>query len=239
MLRCRAVDEKYSLEDLADATGIEKRTIRSYIQQGILRGPKAQGRKAFYTSHHLARLKALRFLRQYEGRSLDEIRASLLGMGDPQVEDLARRFDEMAQRQAGLVTGSASATSALDYIRSLKLQSPPAAATPDLVHFAAPSRELASRQATAPPNEAQSLPRRRGPMRAGGTPVDEILEVFEGLSAGRPVPRRAKGEAWVVIRVTPDLELHVRGVNSADQLARLERIADHLREALLGGLSHD
>ena len=91
----------------------------------------------------------------------------------------------------------------------------------------------------AAPDEAESLPRQRGTPRVGGTPVDEILEVFEGLSAGRPVPRRAKGEAWVVIRVTPDLELHVRGVNSADQLARLERIADHLREALLGGLSHD
>lgn len=231
----------YSLDELAQATGIEKRTIRSYMQQGLIRGPEAQGRKAYYTDQHLLRLKALRFLRQYENRSIDEIRALLLGMRDDEVAEMARRFDQMADTQAGLVTGSPSATSALDYIQGLKLGHPHAP-SPDASVFESRvygSREVHARAGPGRPVGAG------GPMatpahgRPAGTPVDAVLGFFEMLSAGKPVPRRARGEGWVVIRVTPDLELHVRGVKGADQLARLERIADHLREALLGGLSHE
>jgi DNA-binding transcriptional MerR regulator len=231
-----AVTRRYTLEELARATGIEKRTIRSYMQQGLVRGPEAQGRKAFYTDDHLVRLKALRFLRHYENRSMDEIRGLLLAKRDEEVADLARRFDQMSQAKAGLVTGSPSASSALDYIESLRLAFEPPVQLHRSVILARHAHEA---RVESPARVFGAVEERREAPGGPGTPVDAVLGFFEKLSAGKPVPRRARGEAWVVIRVTPDLELHVRGVKGADQLARLERIADHLREALLGGLSHD
>jgi DNA-binding transcriptional MerR regulator len=247
-------EKRYSLDELAGITGLEKRTIRSYMQQGLLRGPEAKGRAAYYTRHHLVRLKALRFLRQYEGRSLDEIRPVLLGMSEPGLEDLARRFDEISLQHASLVTGSPSAATALDYIRSLKLaQQPPPSDAPRALPRARAQGErpvVLHASASEPGRRSLKVPADRQPpaslaanlstpRAAAAAPIDEILTFFELAAGKREVPRRAKGEAWVVIRVTPDLELHVRGVNSADQLARLERLADHLREALLGGLSHE
>jgi hypothetical protein len=36
-------------------------------------------------------------------------------------------------------------------------------------------------------------------------------------------------------RFAPDIEIRVRGTQSADELARWERIADHLRQILMDG----
>src|SRR5438045_4009694 len=53
----------YSLSDLADATGIEARTIRSYTERGLLPGAEARGRAASYSKEHLSRLQVIRSLR--------------------------------------------------------------------------------------------------------------------------------------------------------------------------------
>src|SRR5690606_10266850 len=42
-----------TLRELSDQVGIEPRTIRSYIQQGLLRGPEGLGPKAKYGPYHL------------------------------------------------------------------------------------------------------------------------------------------------------------------------------------------
>ena len=47
--------DKYSLEELAKRVGIQPRTIRSYINQGLLRGPDSLGRNARYSEYHRKR----------------------------------------------------------------------------------------------------------------------------------------------------------------------------------------
>ena len=257
--------DRYGLDELADRVDVEKRTIRSYVQQGLLRGPEAMGRNAYYTLDHLVRLKAIRFLRQFEGMSLDDIRPRLLAMGDEQVADLAARFDAAKAAGTGMVTASNSATSALDYIESLKKRLGPG--SPDGSDPSTAGRRARTRRAppAAPPPASAHADWAAGdahaqvepdnglagvafdgiaaefaasPRAAGETPIDRVLSALEAFNGHRSVPARARGEGWVVIRITPDLELHVRGVNRADQLARLERIADHLREVLAGGTHH-
>ena len=64
----------YTLERLAQATGIPGRRIRYYISERLLPGPTKQGRGANYTESHLQRLRDILRM-QGEGNSLAEILA--------------------------------------------------------------------------------------------------------------------------------------------------------------------
>ena len=69
---------EFSLEQLADASGVPARTIRYYIARGLLKGPTKAGRGAAYTPDHLGRLQQIKRL-QTQGRTLGEIEVSLTG----------------------------------------------------------------------------------------------------------------------------------------------------------------
>ena len=69
----------YSIQDLCDKTGLSRRTIHFYSQQGILPPPSGAGLGAHYDDGHLLRLLLIPTLRQ-QGLRLDEIRARLGSM---------------------------------------------------------------------------------------------------------------------------------------------------------------
>jgi DNA-binding transcriptional MerR regulator len=82
--------ENYSLNELADAVGIEARTIRSYIERGLLSGPQARGRGATYSKEHLSRLQVISSLRRARpNMGLGEIRIFLQGLNPDQIHSLA------------------------------------------------------------------------------------------------------------------------------------------------------
>ena len=54
-------------------SGVPRRTVRYYVQIGLLPAPEGAGRGHYYLPAHLERLVRIRDLRQ-QGRSLDEIR---------------------------------------------------------------------------------------------------------------------------------------------------------------------
>jgi DNA-binding transcriptional MerR regulator len=59
------VDEnKYSIRQLAELTGFPARTIRYYVQEGLLEAPAGRGRGGFYYDSHLARLRQIKTLQQ-------------------------------------------------------------------------------------------------------------------------------------------------------------------------------
>lgn len=83
-------EEIYSLNDLADAVGIEPRTIRSYIERGLLPGAEARGRAASYSKEHLSRLRVIKALRRARPNiALSEIRIVLQGLNPEQIHSLA------------------------------------------------------------------------------------------------------------------------------------------------------
>ena len=47
------IKKKFSLEELSELTGISRRTIRFYIQKGLMNGPEGEKRGAYYTTEHL------------------------------------------------------------------------------------------------------------------------------------------------------------------------------------------
>lgn len=74
-------DPHYSIDELAEATGLTRRTLRFYVQQGLLPPPHGAGRGSYYDDRHRQQLDKLQRW-QEAGRSLDEIRRILSGEGE-------------------------------------------------------------------------------------------------------------------------------------------------------------
>jgi DNA-binding transcriptional MerR regulator len=99
-------EEALTLAELAERTGISERTIRYYIQFGLLPGPEGAGPSSRYSRSHLGRLRVIRML-QDRLLPLNAIRKVLAQHSDKEIEKLA---EEPAAR---------SRSSALDYVQSL------------------------------------------------------------------------------------------------------------------------
>jgi DNA-binding transcriptional MerR regulator len=68
--------DKYRIQDLADMAEVSRRTVRYYVQRGLIDPPLGKGRGSHYTSTHLTQLLNLKKA-QEQGASLEEIEAQL------------------------------------------------------------------------------------------------------------------------------------------------------------------
>ena len=73
---------KFSLDQLSEQTGVPGRTIRYYIQKGLVAGPQGEKRGAWYTEDHLADLLRIRQW-QETGLSLEAIAGLLQARAEP------------------------------------------------------------------------------------------------------------------------------------------------------------
>ena len=67
---------RYAIEELATLGGVSRRTIRYYVQEGLIPAPLGLGRGNHYTPEHLEQLLRVKAL-QEGGRTLVEIRRAL------------------------------------------------------------------------------------------------------------------------------------------------------------------
>ena len=107
----------YTLDELANLIGVSPRTIRSYIEKGLLQGPDSMGPKARYTGHHIEKLRAILHLKEHEGKSLKEIRQQLYSLSD---EALRKIRDE----ESRWTETDADAGSPADYLRQIGTSEP-------------------------------------------------------------------------------------------------------------------
>src|SRR5919199_4063608 len=98
--------ETFDLTQLAELAGVTPRTVRYYIQQGLLAPPSARGPGAHYDHAHLDRLNLIKRL-QREHLPLAEIRKQFRALDDRTVHELARSKPKEAR------------SSALDYVRNV------------------------------------------------------------------------------------------------------------------------
>jgi len=68
--------KKYTIEELCELTGFSRRTIRYYIQEGLIDPPAGRGRGGFYFDSHLNKLKFIKSL-QEKGLKLEIIKKYL------------------------------------------------------------------------------------------------------------------------------------------------------------------
>lgn len=188
----------YTLEELADETGYDKRVIRSFIEQGLLLGPSAKGRYARYGADHVQRLFAIKHLRDVYGLSLADVRRKLHSLSEAEIATIATQEHTRSDKTAPAKPGSA-----LEYIQQIKQSTRPT--TPH----------------TVPHTQS---------------PFERLLLDLANLVGNRKVAKQSRAETWSRISITPDLEFAVRDVQDDAELRALERIADHLREILLGGI---
>ena len=213
--------EGLTLQELAAQTGVEPRTIRSYVEKGVILGPESFGRGARYPRETLDRLKVLQLLRDANrSLTLDQIRVLLNSIGPSQLREVA----EGTVRIGAVIDTDAAGTSplpktaAMDYLHGLRRSQSqpqsPASVSP-----------LLYRCATPPTNDDQ-LPI-----------LENAARALAELTGTNSSSRSARGESWYRISLTPDIELSVRGEFGTEQLAQLHRIGDSLRTLLTKGPS--
>jgi DNA-binding transcriptional MerR regulator len=94
-------DTTYKIDDLARAAGISARTVRYYVQRGLIPAPAFKGKDTAYGHEHLVRLRAIRKMQdaffpldaiaiELERRSLDEIEKIADGKELPQLAAAAQ-----------------------------------------------------------------------------------------------------------------------------------------------------
>jgi len=64
--------KQYTIEDLCELTGLSRRTIRYYVQEGLIEPPAGRGRGGFYFDSHLNKLRKIKTL-QDKGLRLSAI----------------------------------------------------------------------------------------------------------------------------------------------------------------------
>lgn len=73
-------EPRYAIGDLAELADVSRRTVRYYVQEGLLPAPLGVGRGNHYGREHLDQLLKVKAL-QEKGHTLDEIRRVLGGIG--------------------------------------------------------------------------------------------------------------------------------------------------------------
>lgn len=96
--------KEYSIQELCDKTGLQRRTIHFYSQQGILPPPNGAGLGAYYDEKHLVRLLLIPALRR-QGLRLDDIRERLSNMDLESLQALYARIGEASEPAAPKLTG--------------------------------------------------------------------------------------------------------------------------------------
>jgi len=210
---------EYQLRDLARISQQKPRTIRSWIDKGLLRGPDSRGRGARYDSDHLLAVRAIATLRDDHDMGLDAIGVLLERMRRAELVRL------VATPPAERIL-EPTAEGALDYLRALRrgdravgrrwgdaesralweARMPPDRAAPE-----GPRIPLERRSALVPPG---------GRERADGGPA-----AAESVTRGRV-------ERWLEVPVTPNVRLRVRDHGSDDDEEWARELAGRLRDLI-------
>lgn len=227
-------NNELSLEELSERTGVEARTLRSWVSEGLLAPPFKPGRGARYPASNADRALAVRALKDLHGLSLSEIGRRFMMATEEQILQWAL--------EAGPTT--ASAGSARDYLRRIQVGSASKKKSQRSVDFFAKesSKNLTERSFSEPGFMKQSMGS-YGKARSDARQMELasierlILQLERVLET--PATRRSRGAVWTRISVTPDLELSVRGDLEPRERVLFEQLADQFRAILTGRAKND
>ena len=139
---------EHTLAELAEASGLQPRTIRSWVAQDLLPAPLSRGPAARYPADTLERLLAVRAMRERLGMPLVAIRQEMLVASTEQIRAYAAM--SMGLAPENLEPTGQAASSALDYLRGLRERTeakPPSAAPMPAAGFEALVHRLADGRA--------------------------------------------------------------------------------------------
>lgn len=224
-------EDEITLEELSERSGVEARTLRSWVSEGLLSPPFKGGRGARYPASNADRALAVRALKDLHGLSLAEIGRRFMMATEDQIREWA------------IETGPTSAPrgTARDYLSRIQARGMKPLATPQATD-SLPQASFSLEPKFAPSTARfplKSQPGLRGDERAADLANIErlILQLEQVLET--PAPRRSRGAIWTRISVTPDLELSVRGDLEPRERILFEQLADQFRAILTGRTKND
>ncbi len=211
----------YTLEELGKLTNLSPRTIRNYIQKGLLPGAETRGRNASYTDAHLDRLRCMQVIRDKSGLSLDELRMVMQSLSEEQIHRIGTKQEEVMTLPIGETAPAMCSSPEPRQERVLQQ---------DI------TREPGSAYSPLENSNALDYIRQiRSETQSGESRFTELIRILEDLTDGRRVYRKSKNEWWATVKVTEDMEIRVRGLDEKD-IGQLERLADLLRHVLMKGV---
>lgn len=227
-------DNELTLEELSERTGVEARTLRSWVSEGLLAPPFKPGRGARYSASNADRALAVLALKDLHGLSLSDIGRRFMLATEDQIREWAL--------EAGPTTASSGA--ARDYLRRIQTRSVTDKTPKRSMNFFAskPPSSESERSSFEPsfskPSVGPSQKARSDERQAELASIERLIFHLENVLE-TPAPRRSRGTVWTRISITPDLELSVRGDLEPRERIIFEQLADQFRAILTGRAKND
>lgn len=196
----------FDLSELARATDVTPRTIRYYVQQGLLAPPGSRGPGARYDEGHRDRLILIRRWQRLH-LPLAEVRRRLEQMDD---EAVRRALQEGELPRLG---------SALDYLHGVM-------ASRETGEGVLPAQEFFSRRADASMSGDAPTFRRNRPTGDPDHPLAAPAPLPAEQPSTSPAPARS---TWERIPLSPDIELHLRRPLTREDNRAADRLLDFAR----------
>ncbi len=198
---------EYWISELADLSGVSTRTIRYYIQEGLLPQPEIRGKYAVFTDEYMHRLRLIKILKDAY-LPLNRIKQLLDTITDNEIIPLLDAFEK-------------DPVSALSGLQAL-----PMFEQPITIHASQPRPEQVRERNANALEYIQQL--------RGERPLHEKMDRNPRLDA-RPSKRNfiaaapTPGEEWRRIPLAPGLELHVRQPENNKTQQLVEDLLDLVR----------
>ena len=157
---------RYTVDEIASASGIATSTIRLYRQRGLLEPPEREGRKAFYGPAHLEQLEMITRLKG-RGYSLASIKEML---------DLWREGESLE----AILAPAAGESPTIDLAELVSLLFPDGQADPDVLARAAALGLIKVTEEGIELRDSQNLDIGVRLIRLG-VPPSEVLDEYEHL----------------------------------------------------------
>lgn len=200
------LNASYWISELADLTGVSTRTIRYYIEEGLLPSPEIQGKYAVFGEEYVYRLKLIKFLKDAY-LPLREIKLLLDQWDIGQIRDKLVEFEQDPAEAA----------------RNLGVVAPSTLPSSDII-----VKESASEYLSQVMNRKERINRnrpQRSPARNQNAENQFALLQAEYMKMETPPEQ----DSWQRFRLGEGIELWVRQPVSPDLQRKLDSIMEQAR----------
>jgi DNA-binding transcriptional MerR regulator len=193
-----------TLEDLVVKSSLSIRTLRYYMQEGLLPGPDKRGKYARYSQYHLDRIELIQRFKKIN-LPLQQIRHLLNNMTADEINQLLQSQDRLSPF--------------LDYIKmNDEIGSPmPSAGSSALEYIHDLEAGWEQIQAVSSPIRSQST----APKQPSSIPPSNNYSKQSQITSNQ--------ETWKRIIITEGIELNVKEPKNADEEAKIDKLIAYTR----------
>ena len=198
---------EYWISELANLSGVSTRTIRYYIQEGLLPQPEIRGKYAVFTDEYMHRLRLIKILKDAY-LPLNRIKELLDTLTENEILPLLEAFEK-------------DPVSALSGLQALPMFEQPS------FHLSSPPRPVQVREQNVNALEYIQQLRKESPLneKTNRNPRPDARPNKRNLITAAPTP----GEEWRRIVLAAGLELHIRQPESFRTQQLVEDLIDLVR----------